>query len=150
MIRRPPVSTRTDTLFPYPTLFRSVNESLLLDLPAGDYALTVDGRGDLAADYLFRLIDAASATPVVLGASTDARLDTGHETRLFRFDAAAGDDIAIEPVAGGAEGYASWRLYDPIGRLVTPARCFGGTPTASVGLTGTYPRSEEHTSELAS
>src|SRR3546814_6157641 len=27
-----------------------VNESLLLDLPAGDYALTVDGRGDLAAD----------------------------------------------------------------------------------------------------
>src|SRR3546814_948510 len=122
MIRRPPVSTRTDTLFPYPTLFRSVNESLLLDLPAGDYALTVDGRGDLAADYLFRLIDAASATPVVLGASTDARLDTGHETRLFRFDAAAGDDIAIEHVAGGAEGYAYWRLY----------------------------RSEEHTSELQS
>src|SRR3546814_15561274 len=24
MIRRPPVSTRTDTLFPYPTLFRSI------------------------------------------------------------------------------------------------------------------------------
>src|SRR3546814_17702549 len=26
MIRRPPRSTRTDTLFPYPTLFRSINE----------------------------------------------------------------------------------------------------------------------------
>src|SRR3546814_6506092 len=26
MIRRPPISTRTDTLFPYPTLFRSVFE----------------------------------------------------------------------------------------------------------------------------
>src|SRR3546814_12882762 len=25
MIRRPPRSTRTDTLFPYPTLFRSIN-----------------------------------------------------------------------------------------------------------------------------
>src|SRR3546814_3859688 len=25
MIRRPPVSTRTDTLFPYTTLFRSIN-----------------------------------------------------------------------------------------------------------------------------
>src|SRR3546814_16860144 len=24
MIRRPPISTRTDTLFPYPTLFRSL------------------------------------------------------------------------------------------------------------------------------
>src|SRR3546814_18085259 len=26
MIRRPPISTRTDTLFPYPTLFRSGRE----------------------------------------------------------------------------------------------------------------------------
>src|SRR3546814_11225523 len=26
MIRRPPRSTRTDTLFPYPTLFRSLNQ----------------------------------------------------------------------------------------------------------------------------
>src|SRR3546814_9132471 len=28
MIRRPPRSTRTDTLFPYPTLFRSIGEGL--------------------------------------------------------------------------------------------------------------------------
>src|SRR3546814_2935201 len=28
MIRRPPRSTRTDTLFPYTTLFRSVNQEL--------------------------------------------------------------------------------------------------------------------------
>src|SRR3546814_10827540 len=27
MIRRPPISTRTDTLFPYTTLFRSVDEA---------------------------------------------------------------------------------------------------------------------------
>src|SRR3546814_12966733 len=31
MIRRPPRSTRTDTLFPYPTLFRSTLEVLRLD-----------------------------------------------------------------------------------------------------------------------
>src|SRR3546814_14984232 len=30
MIRRPPRSTRTDTLFPYTTLFRSVHDRLLL------------------------------------------------------------------------------------------------------------------------
>src|SRR3546814_4899849 len=29
MIRRPPRSTRTDTLFPYPTLFRSVDHHLI-------------------------------------------------------------------------------------------------------------------------
>src|SRR3546814_5270596 len=33
MIRRPPRSTRTDTLFPYPTLFRS--DGLAEELPAG-------------------------------------------------------------------------------------------------------------------
>src|SRR3546814_12923729 len=32
MIRRPPRSTRTDTLFPYTTLFRSVHAVLRVDL----------------------------------------------------------------------------------------------------------------------
>src|SRR3546814_19701375 len=36
IIRRPPRSTRTDTLFPYTTLFRSENRSLL------DYWLAID------------------------------------------------------------------------------------------------------------
>src|SRR3546814_12634369 len=42
MIRRPPRSTRTDTLFPYPTLFRS-----LLDGPRGSERLgrTARSRG---------------------------------------------------------------------------------------------------------
>src|SRR3546814_10401171 len=31
MIRRPPRSTRTDTLFPYTTLFRSIDMGLLVD-----------------------------------------------------------------------------------------------------------------------
>src|SRR3546814_5715257 len=31
MIRRPPRSTRTDTLFPYTTLFRSLGEALAVD-----------------------------------------------------------------------------------------------------------------------
>src|SRR3546814_18514195 len=35
MIRRPPRSTRTDTLFPYTTLFRSIGQ------PKSDYALNV-------------------------------------------------------------------------------------------------------------
>src|SRR3546814_15643800 len=36
MIRRPPRSTRTDTLFPYTTLFRSMDQSEGgTDLPAG-------------------------------------------------------------------------------------------------------------------
>src|SRR3546814_18308045 len=44
MIRRPPRSTRTDTLFPYTTLFRSVFHARLLP---GDLALGVDLIADL-------------------------------------------------------------------------------------------------------
>src|SRR3546814_4460722 len=35
MIRRPPRSTRTDTLFPYTTLFRSLNRFILINLSLG-------------------------------------------------------------------------------------------------------------------
>src|SRR3546814_1144045 len=58
MIRRPPRSTRTDTLFPYTTLFRSVDytgsgtvvvSSWVYIPPAlrtGTYTLNVDGRSE--------------------------------------------------------------------------------------------------------
>src|SRR3546814_4448001 len=58
MIRRPPISTRTDTLFPYTTLFRSL---CLADLRAGVGELEPDGGqqvvdlgGDLGEDVLQR------------------------------------------------------------------------------------------------
>src|SRR3546814_3469569 len=55
MIRRPPRSTRTDTLFPYTTLFRSPEEILLLveaglELDHRGYRLPSFGRVDEGAD----------------------------------------------------------------------------------------------------
>src|SRR3546814_14149735 len=44
MIRRPPRATRTDTLFPYPTLFRSVE-----DHPFGTIARFDEALDDLQA-----------------------------------------------------------------------------------------------------
>src|SRR3546814_7109158 len=49
MIRRPPRSTRTDTLFPYTTLFRSqflVSHSLKKSIRRRDYALSFDRAFD--------------------------------------------------------------------------------------------------------
>src|SRR3546814_8710787 len=43
MIRRPPRSTRTDTLFPYTTLFRSVEEGVGVADRAEDGRQPVDG-----------------------------------------------------------------------------------------------------------
>src|SRR3546814_20380033 len=53
MIRRPPRSTRTDTLFPYTTLFRS---EILLDqrahlLRLGVIGVVITGRQHIRADH---------------------------------------------------------------------------------------------------
>src|SRR3546814_3328166 len=44
MIRRPPRSTRTDTLFPYTTLFRAPAAALAAAAPAAPAAPAVDNR----------------------------------------------------------------------------------------------------------
>src|SRR3546814_2377652 len=43
MIRRPPISTRTDPLFPYPTLFRSIDFGTPASKAEKTVTLTVDG-----------------------------------------------------------------------------------------------------------
>src|SRR3546814_9314117 len=64
MIRRPPRSTRTDTLFPYTTLFRSGrivhtpkpgwNQAFLADLAGGKpFALDTDANGAAIAEGLW-------------------------------------------------------------------------------------------------
>src|SRR3546814_7902646 len=49
MIRRPPRFTRTDTLFPYPTLFRSVRGELLRRRPVGAEQVADHDQGDADA-----------------------------------------------------------------------------------------------------
>src|SRR3546814_18936669 len=60
MIRRPPRSTRTDTLFPYTTLFRSLAEMAALRL--GD----VLGLGAAGAD-----LDGGVAVPILFADGND-------------------------------------------------------------------------------
>src|SRR3546814_3679222 len=99
MIRRPPRSTRTDTLFPYTTLFRSdrpndtsdlvmVDEEMVeavqvfLDTIRRDYkpgeVLVVEQRFDLSSWYpgLFGTCDAVLYRPSTDRKST--RLNTSH------------------------------------------------------------------------
>src|SRR3546814_14946086 len=46
MIRRPPISTRTDTLFPFTTLFRSTTAGSNADVSVEWFWVTMDGLGD--------------------------------------------------------------------------------------------------------
>src|SRR3546814_21128315 len=66
MIRRPPRSTRTDTLFPYTTLFRSVLKARI-----GEY---VGARGWTVAGVAR---EEAGALPVALGGDIAAYLASG-------------------------------------------------------------------------
>src|SRR3546814_7809838 len=64
MIRRPPRSTRTDTLFPYTTLFRSPRPLLesRLERPDAVHGLIIDGTtppGQILRDHLIALKESA-------------------------------------------------------------------------------------------
>src|SRR3546814_20474333 len=58
MIRRPPRSTRTDTLFPYTTLFRSANSALVF---LGVLILTTLEKAPFIS-ILFEVVSAVSTT----------------------------------------------------------------------------------------
>src|SRR3546814_11878528 len=70
MIRRPPRSTRTDTLFPYTTLFRSVEDALPIAralVKGGLPALEVTLRTPAALDVIREMAQVEGA---VVGAGT--------------------------------------------------------------------------------
>src|SRR3546814_6914404 len=79
MLRRPPRSTRTDTLFPYTTLFRSLDQALqhllaLLGLGVErDRALVVVQHGEVEA------VDIGDVAKLAAGGVADTRaLDLDH------------------------------------------------------------------------
>src|SRR3546814_8156568 len=108
MIRRPPRSTRTDTLFPYTTLFRSDGyaAALNLDIAAGlDIAGQVCRTGRADEETAGR-VDGAGARDAAVGR------DEG-EIATRRIEAADGDRRALGAKAEGrldiAKGYGAAR-----------------------------------------
>src|SRR3546814_20508507 len=87
MIRRPPRSTRTDTLFPYTTLFRS-NTSTVTDNGDGTYTITnadgttvtIDTPGDVLTELQGNTSDIYNEIQTLITANSDALLDNGDGT----------------------------------------------------------------------
>src|SRR3546814_13390038 len=78
MIRRPPRSTRTDTLFPYTTLFRSQADAQCapgdaIYLVGGHWLLAVDALGEelALADEAVRWRENASSRPWLAGMASE-------------------------------------------------------------------------------
>src|SRR3546814_20635130 len=84
MIRRPPRSTRTDTLFPYTTLFRSRRLRLVLHRQRVEVRAQVAARavgGDQAADVAFTLVAGTMRDPAARGLAA-GRGDAFHDRRI--------------------------------------------------------------------
>src|SRR3546814_13470389 len=102
MIRRPPRSTRTDTLFPYTTLFRSRRGERGLTAPRASAHLWASCA--LSVDNRARSGDIEERSGITLGTDEKA-LDGGHtevQCRLYRSgDGASGPGGGTEASADG-------------------------------------------------
>src|SRR3546814_4545379 len=124
MIRRPPRSTRTDTLFPYTTLFRSAEAELGEDLAA------------VLAEQRCRLRDAARRCRE-LNRQAES-VDPAGDRVVGSDDHLAGKRLRIRVHLGDGE-------HRPRGEAA-----FFQDRQPCVGGPGPEDRSEEHTSELQS
>src|SRR3546814_1414987 len=126
MIRRPPRSTRTDTLFPYTTLFRSLSQASLVTRVVSNEPVHAVRAESVCCPAMMR----AHAR------LKDCILKTFSELGLA-------DPIAQ---ALAAEGYET---PTPIQAQAIPY-VLQGKDLLGIAQTGTGKRSEEHTSELQS
>src|SRR3546814_19339429 len=109
MIRRPPISTRTDSLFPYTTLFRSIGGGgfLVHHNARNGRVTTIDGR------------------EVAPAAATANRFLNADGTRMGFRDAVAGGlsvgvpgNVRLMEMAHGRWGRLTWsRLFQPATKL---------------------------------
>src|SRR3546814_660678 len=119
MIRRPPRSTRTDTLFPYPTLFRSVSLDTL-DPAAFRHITRV---GDLAV--ALRGIEAARNAGLAVKINMVALAGLNEDQLLPMLDhcARAGCDLTlIETLPLGEIADDRSDHYIPLHQFIAPLR----------------------------
>src|SRR3546814_13005805 len=98
MIRRPPRSTRTDTLFPYTTLFRSYFAAILFAL---ELALRLLIAVELALDALAGAVEDIDDAPEQV---LEVGFDTGIDETARQGVEDVGDGAASEAIIGKRPG----------------------------------------------
>src|SRR3546814_2698893 len=140
MIRRPPRSTRTDTLFPYTTLFRSI------ELARGGYPefdLEAFRHGDLTPVFFGSALKNFGVEELIAGIANWAPPPRPQP---------AGEEM-IDPARDEVTGFIFkvQANMDPQHRdRIAFMRMVSGTFRRGMKLTPSGLRSEEHTSELQS
>lgn len=80
----------------------------------GTYQLTVAGYATATGAYGFRLVDAAAATPLILGGTYSEQFTTPRQNEFYRFTGTAGQRLHfhVSAVSGETSGLG-WALYTP-------------------------------------
>src|SRR3546814_12142165 len=108
MIRRPPRSTRTDTLFPYPTRFRSADRARLKAMHPGDPA---------AADAALKTWDAANPVPTTSVAKVAEHIDHLKKTIGVDHIGLGGDYDGMDSAPVGMEDVSGYTaLFVELGK----------------------------------
>src|SRR3546814_3345342 len=136
MIRRPPRSTRTDTLFPYTTLFRSVEGEV---------------RGEMTIE---KIIDKGAAKGALLyslreifNTADDRHLASVRQVSFLRGDGGCGSTAEAPPPPPCVPD----RTADiDISLSIRPEQALIYRLSGDLNPLHVDPRSEEHTSELQS
>src|SRR3546814_12529699 len=113
MIRRPPRSTRTDTLFPYTTLFRSTNrqEAVKAIAPGVDAFVVIGSPNSSNSKRLVEVAKAAGCAEARLIGEA-AEIDGGWLAGIRRLGVSAGasgPEILVEQSGSGACGERGWQ-----------------------------------------
>lgn len=99
--------------------FSNSNLTLTRD---GDYRIVIDGNGETIGDYSFRLLEKSQATEILFNSITPGSFGaTGHESRLYRFTATAGQSLFLDTAAKNGTS-ERWRLYAPSGEQITEGK----------------------------
>src|SRR3546814_452380 len=176
MIRRPPRSTRTDTLFPYTTLFRSsvsLEQSLAMQrnvetaiskLPEVELMFSKTGTAEVATDPMppnisdgFVILKPQDQWPAGVDSKADVveRIEKAAGGQLGQlYEVSQPIELRFNELIAGVRGDVAIKLYgDDLDKMSLAAnemvRVLQGIPGAG-SVKADQIRSEEHTSELQS
>ncbi|MBN8495130.1 MAG: hypothetical protein J0M00_27260, partial [Burkholderiales bacterium] len=106
------------------------------ELRTGDYLLTIDADNDATGSFAFALRSFDAAVPLALGSAVSGALNPANETRLYHFDASAGDRFFLDVQQSTNNG--SLRLYGPLGQAIWATGSIADVDVFSVPATGRY------------
>ena len=90
----------------------------VLDLPAGNYTLSVVSSGATTGAYGFQLLNVTAGTAIATNTPVTGSLaDGGAATDIYLFTATAREQVDFEPGASSSNSTV-WRLIDPNGNVV--------------------------------